>query len=304
MGPVSRVRGAHRLSAVLFVAVALMAGACDGDSASSSATSVDGSVPVSTLARPDVPSGSGPVLTVGQFDWFHPVNWLPRDLHSFALYPDGTLIFVDGSTTNNVSLIETSLTTAQVEEILRVADSAGLGNATALPTEQSPREMMDGGWTIVTRRSEGGIGTVITDQLCSDQDTPGSPRRSELCALIRLLPARGEDEWQDVPIERWAIESAQPLPDLASTVWPWPDVMPDDLSWQFNDEGVRCAIVNDPDWPYEPEETSNYPALTDGIFRRPLLPHESTCTEVFAWRTTLGMNDAMRLSPPGLSPNG
>lgn len=281
--------------------VAVGISGCGGDASSTGDTV--GGTSVLTMPQPSVPSGTAPVLTVGQFDWSHPANWVPRDLHDIALYADGTLVRVDAYSPNSVSLIETTLPAEQVEEILRAADAAGLGTATALPTEPSPSEIIDGGWTIVTRRIDSGIGTVIADQLCTDRDAPGSPRREQLCELLDLIPRRNQGGWREVPIQTWAVESAGPLPDLSSVPWPWSDLDAASLEWDFNDAGVRCAIVTDPDWPYTPDELSNYPALLDGVFRRPLLPHESTCTDVFSWRTTLAMTEAMTLWPASLTPN-
>jgi len=45
-------------------------------------------------------------------------------------------------------------------------------------------------------------------------------------------------------------------------------------------------------------------ALTSGIFRRPLLPNESSCDDVFAWRDALGLDNEMIGSPAGSQPVG
>jgi hypothetical protein len=292
--------GAARLPFAAVVAAALMMSACsDGSRTATNPTLATGG-PVSSAEAPLVPSGNAPVLTTGMFAWSAPQNWLPRDLPSVAVYPDGTVIRVDDTTQGSVSLVEMSFTPAEVEEILRVADSAGLGSATALPSEPSPIAIEDGGWSIITRRSDAGVGTAIVDQPCVDRDAPASERRGRLCALVGLVGVAYEREGRTLPIERWVIESAGPLPDLASTPWPWSDLDPNSLQREFNAGGVRCAIVDGTYPPYTYEESSNGPALIDGIFRRPLLPHESTCADVFAWRAALGMETAMYISPPSL----
>ena len=127
-------------------------------------------------------------------------------------------------------------------------------------------------------------------------------RRSALAELLGMVLKRDEGAWQESPIERWVIESAQPLPDLTAVEWPWPDLDSSGLAWEYNPSGVRCAIVTMPHWEYTYEEASNYSgALGSGIFRRPLLPGESACDDVFAWRAVLGFDDGMLVAPPDLA---
>ena len=190
---------------------------------------------------------------------------------------------------------------------LDAADRAGLGDGTVLPVEPSPDEVMDGGWTIVTRRSDQGVGQVIADQLGTEGLPAASQRRADLAELVGQIPLPEVGSWHEVPIDRWAVESAQPLEQLASVEWPWPELDPNGLKWEFNKAGVRCAIVTvaDGNWPYAYEEAMNLSgALTSGIFRRPLLPHESSCDDVFAWRDALGLGSKMILTPAGLQPVG
>jgi hypothetical protein len=121
--------------------------------------------------------------------------------------------------------------------------------------------------------------------------------------LSELLPGTDVSTWQTVPIERWAIESASPLDDLSTVPWPWPDIDPAGLDWQISDSGIRCAVIEDDDWPYPESEAYDFQALTSGIFRRPLLPHETTCDDVFSWRTALDMANSMFIKPEGVPPS-
>jgi len=235
-----------------------------------------------------IPEGAEPVLTVGQFDWFHPAIWLPLDLHRIVLYPDGTLIRIEVPTRTRLAMFATSLPPETVVALLALADRAGLGDGVALPAEPSPDEIVDGGWTIVTRRSDQGIGQVIADQLGTEGIPSASERRTALAELLQLLPRR-DGSWREIPIERWAIQSGPPLRDLASTAWPWPELDPDTLTWTIDDAGRRCAIVTDPDWPYGDEGPSSSQEPRTVLYRRPLLPHEVTCDVVLAWGDALAL---------------
>lgn len=236
------------------------------------------------------------MLTVGSFDWNHPAIRLPTDFHATVLYGDGTLIQFFLQTRTRMAYATTSIPVAQVEAILSMADATGLGDGMALPSEPSPVEVVDGGWTVITRRSANGTGRVIVDQLGSDNDQ-SSDRRTTLAALVSALPLGDVDTWPKVQIERWAIESAGPLPTIATDSWPWPDLDPGALDWSFNDAGVRCAIVTRLNWEY----TSDEAATIAAIFRRPLLPSERSCDDVFSWRTALDLHQDLT-APDGLSP--
>ncbi|MDP2293699.1 MAG: hypothetical protein Q8M22_21165 [Actinomycetota bacterium] len=242
-----------------------------------------------------IPEGAEPVLTVGQFDWFHPALWLPRDLHRVVLYPDGTLIRIEIPTSTRLAMFTTSLPPEIVAALLELADRAGLGDGVALPAEPSPHEVVDGGWTIVTRRSDRGIGQVIADQLGTEGIPAASERRTALAELLQLIPMRDES-WLEVPIERWAIQSGPPLRELTSTAWPWPDLDPDNLVWTVDDAGLRCAIVTDPDWPFTANEGPSQEPTTL-LYRRPLLPHEVTCDVVLAWRDALALGLELTVAP-------
>lgn len=273
------------------VSVSLVAAAgCSSDAPQSTPSVTERAEALSLI--PDGP----PVLTVGSFDWNHPAIRLPTDFHTTVLYGDGTLIRFFLQTRTRMAYATTSIPTEQVEAILRLADAAGLGDGVALPNEPSPVEVVDGGWTVITRRSANGTGRVIVDQLGSDNDQ-SSDRRTTLAELVSALPLGDVDTWPTMQIERWAVESAGPLPDLATDSWPWPDLDPGTLDWKFNDAGVRCAIVTRPDW----EFTSDEAATLAGVFRRPLLPSERSCDDVFSWRATLAVHEDVS-TPDGLSP--
>lgn len=272
----------------------------DSDGSSSTNTSASGQPTKSSLSP--IPEGDQPLLTIGIFDWNHPAIWLPRDLHQIVLYPDGTLTRIETQTPTRLTLYSTTLSAMQVDALLAAADRAGLGDGMVLPPEPSPHEVVDGAWTIFTRRSEQGVGQVLVDQVGEEDGQASNSRRSALAELLGMVPKRDEGAWQESPIERWVIESAQPLPDLTAVEWPWPDLDSSGLAWEYNPSGVRCAIVTMPHWEYTYEEASNYSgALGSGIFRRPLLPGESACDDVFAWRAVLGFDDGMLVAPPDLA---
>ena len=151
---------------------------------------------------------------------------------------------------------------------------------------------------VFTRRSDHGVGRVLVDQVGEDGPASNS-RRGTLAELVGMVPRRDEGVWQEIPIERWVVESAQPLTDLTAVDWPWPEVDSSGLVWEYNSAGVRCTIVSKPNWEYTYEEASNHwGALTSGMFRRPLLPAESGCDDVFAWREVLGLADSMFVALP------
>lgn len=295
---------------VWLVAIVMLLAACDAgesvptgtDSSAAepplaSATSPQTSLPSSTSTVPTAPpfdrSDPHPVLTIGQFAWAIPEIWLTRDVHTLAVYPSGNVVrlsYQDGRWT----LLSTHVADAQVEAWVSLVDQAGLSAPGALPAEPSPSEIVDGSYHVFTRRVDEGIAFIAVDQTCVEGDVG---RRALMCELLHSIPQPHLGAWSEVPVERWAIQSHRPLPSLEPGEWPWSHLHPATLEWEFNDAGLQCAIVTDADWPYSWDEAMGYPDREANVFRRPLLPHEQTCADVFEWRSALEVDAHPRLSP-------
>ena len=256
--------------------------------------------PVPTTATPtSIAADPRPVLTISGFAWNHPTFWWPRDLDQFAAYPSGALVSFEYTADQRLSMRSSTVDIETLNAWLDLADAAGLTTVGQLPAEQSPVGIIDGGYDVVTRRTAVGVGVIAIDQP-EFTDAGATRRRGLLTQLIGEALGASRQSSTTVPVERWAIESAGPLASVDEHTWPWPDVDPSALSWSFNDAGVRCAIVVDDDWPYSVDEANDYTALVSGVFRRPLLPHELTCQDVFERREELGDADSIPRSPPGL----
>lgn len=284
---------------VWLLGLVVLTSACEAGSVGSSSNDIAAAGRHSESSLSPIPGGDQALLTIGMFGWDHPAIWLPRDLHTIVLYPDGTLTRIETRTSTSLAMYSTTLSAMQVDGLLAAADRAGLGDGLVLPTEPSPHEVIDGGWTVFTRRSDHGVGRVLVDQVGAEDGKASNARRGTLAELVGMVPQRDEGVWQETPIERWVVESAQPLTDLTAVDWPWPEVDSSGLAWEYNSAGVRCTIVTKPNWEYTYEEASNNSgALTSGMFRRPLLPGESGCDDVFAWREVLGFADSMFVALP------
>ena len=288
----------------LAVATSILLASCTGQSTVDSTRVKPESTwePVSTGPRESSldEDDPRPLLTIGEFAWSVTDIWLPRDVHTVVVYPDGRIIrlsFLDGA---NMRMFTAKASAGDVGAWMSLTDEAGLDAPGVLPAESSPLQVVDGGYAVVTRRSNDGLARIAVDQACVGG---GVGRRDVVCRLLMSMPPLDEAEWTEVVIDRWAIESARPLPSLDSIDWPWPDLDPASLSWDFNDAGVRCVVIDDTDWPYGSSETQDYLSLDEGVFRRPLLPHERSCVDVFDWRSALGYDTNIPLRPDGLSPS-
>ncbi|HEY0518851.1 MAG TPA: hypothetical protein VGC84_05105, partial [Ilumatobacteraceae bacterium] len=93
-----------------------------------------------------------------------------------------------------------------------------------------------------------------------------------------------------VSFTRWAIVSKGGVGLISdpNQEWTGPDLST--LAWV--DVGVKCAVIDRADWPITVGERRVPHLVLDGreITRRPLLPHESGCDDVAAFRQLLGFD--------------
>lgn len=245
------------------------------------------------------PAEERPLITLGSFPWAIPViNW-PIDAHVIVLYADGRVIWLrePPDSTGEVWAEQGRLTLQQVEALAELAAEAGLDEPGVQPSEPLPESMvgaiMDGGYSMLTFRTASGVGVAAVDQPgSSDGAADATGRRLQLEELSSAVwrsvrPASVETE--PLPLTRWAVQSAGPMRTLDAERWPWDDLDPGSLDWSFNEFGVRCAILDRDSWPYDVDERGDWDARVSGIYRRPLMPHEQGCDDVFAWREELGI---------------
>ncbi len=242
---------------------------------------------------------SRPVLTIGLFEWAIPRVWWPRDLHRTAVYANGDVVHIEADSDLDVVMLRTNVDASRLRAWLDLADTAGLTAPGRLPPETlpDPGSVVDGAFAVVTRRHGDELAVVAIDQ--PGVGVTGGERRAVLDALL-LAIRRDAPEPVAQPVERWAVETTGPTPDLATLTWPWPELDPRSLPWTTSAGGIRCAIVTRAGWPYTTTEAADLGALTSGIFRRPLLPHETSCADVFAWRDLLGLGETVSLVDPDL----
>ena len=285
----------------LLVVVVVSIASCDGIGDSTAPTTSMPALTASTTTLFD-PHDSQPIITVGSFAWFIPDLMWARDLHRLVVYPSGEVLRYEFDATQRITVQRWSVPAGEVEGWVRLADSAGLADQGVDAAESDTSGMIDGGYAIVTRRLEEGFGLVAIDQPAPVDEGDVTARRQQLSDLIEQVYLSTPPDAVADPVGRWAIESARPMADLDPTMWPWPDVDPAGLVWSFNGEGVRCTTFEVGDWPYSESEMYDMNSLTDGIFRRPLLPHETSCADVFAWRDALGYSAAIPFVPTSLRP--
>lgn len=252
---------------MLLGAIALMAGCSDAG----------GDPPA---AVPD-PTPSLPAVTL-TFECFGECGFLqPPALPSVAVYPDGTTVtalFEDGNELTMRQGAVSTATVAELRDLARAADLEGDGVMPELPLPDDIR-IADGGGSVFSLRSGADVATRNVPHLYDSDDFNSDGLRAKYLQLQQALLALPEGETWDWPQEALLVERLDRPPGATDPEWEGPD-----FRQQLEDTPLgQCAITSSLG-PLTANSTFEREFSVDGemwtVVRRPLLPHEGTCSDV------------------------
>jgi hypothetical protein len=246
-----------------------------------------------------------PLLTYGSYAYGMADYFPPLDEQTIYVYPDGTMIHIDIAgpvMTKPQPLRATTfhIDDAELERLLRFADATGLdgtGPGGMEPQVSLPAgaQVMDGGYALFTRRSGDKVTARFVDQLGASPEYDSGTPRAAFAALSTALwhHITSDTPTGHLPLTHWAIvaRDGQAKAPQQGEAWTGPTLS--SLAWTdistADHPHTRCSIFTRANWPIGPGEEGSSQLVVDGavVTRRPLLPHEHTCTDVAATRSLL-----------------
>ncbi len=308
-----RLQAMKRLPAALLLVVSLAAcsasagGNGPGRSTGTSAPASAGGATSSPTASPGIEHPAGAtdlVLRVDTDGGFVPAGWLLTHVPGFSLYGDGRVVTVGAQimiypAPALPSLVETRLTEAGIQAVLRAAQDAGLFGA----DRSLPLEGIADAPTTTFRLTAGG-GTHVTsayalgmDQPAPDPSAPDAIARQllvdfqakigNLSALVGpdQVPAEAPYAYSAlrVYVDPYQPQEATDLPAPSPVAWPGPSL--GEGTPVEGQQGTRCVLVEgaqlDAVLPALRSSNAATPWTSGGatwtLRVRPLLPDESGC---------------------------
>jgi hypothetical protein len=264
---------------------------------SSTVTETVATIPVPPAIDPNDPD---PIVTFGYRPYGETEYWPPHDLQQIYLYPNGSVVQVllggdDSDGDRPLQLYRFDIDLDDLIKVVSRAEAAGLvgGGMQQLVPLPPGAQVVDGGQAVFTAKRDGLQTARIVDQLVSDPSFNRDGERATYTQLyFAIMAVGGGTDRDSQPFDRWVIVSA-PIdpaePDDDASTWTGPDI--DTINWHPIDNGAKCAIVENAEWPITRDEREDWKLVIDQqhITRRPLLPHESTCAEVADWRSLLDL---------------
>lgn len=204
----------------------------------------------------------------------------PPALPTVAVYPDGTTItaiFEDG---NEFTIRRGTVSTDTLDELRDLAHAAGLEGDGVLPELALPDNIRieDGGASIFSLRSGADIATRSVPHLYDTDFNREGPRREfrRIQEALLSLPEGEPWAWEQ---EALLVERFDHPPAAQNPTWSGPDFRAELEATPLG----RCAITPS-QGPLTADSTFGPAFDVDGelwrVVRRPLLPHESTCSDI------------------------
>lgn len=244
------------------------------------AAGCSGSAEEQAAAVPD-PTPRVPVLTL-VFECFGECGALqPPALPSVAVYPNGTTVTAQFEDGNQLTVRRGTVSPETVGDLRDIAQAAELEGDGVLPELRIPDDIgiADGGGSVFSLRSGEDVATRDVPHLYEESDFNSDGLRAKYLRLqqaLLALPAGEPWEWSQ---EALLVERLDQPPSAADPEWEGPD-----FRQQLEDTDLGpCAITASlgpltANATFERQYSLGDEAWT--VVRRPLLPHEESCSDV------------------------
>jgi hypothetical protein len=244
------------------------------------------------------PTDPRPVLQIRNRGFIEDPNPI-LDLSDLSIYPDGRVIRVrvDALQRHSITTLTAYLDPKQIEEIMIAARRAGLvGTGRQRQLLESEPSIIDGGSTIFVARSGEQVTAREILQLGNARAGPDDTERAAFDELHdELLFLYDEAMWSgdETRLDQWAVVST-PMIDREvrndARQWTGPDLST--LTWEAINDSSQCAIVEHEGWSNKDRQRLAFEAVIDSrvVTWRPLLPHETGCSDVAELRVLLELD--------------